>query len=73
LSPDGRQFWLVNERSGAELLIDAGFWQSRADVARQPADPPKADPDEPRSSADSSGGPLRAGAERIPIGDAAYR
>jgi hypothetical protein len=37
LSPDGRQFWLVNERSGAELLIDAGFWRLRAEQARQPA------------------------------------
>ena len=30
LSPDGQQFWLVNERSGAEQLIDAGFWRARA-------------------------------------------
>ncbi|MDC6170903.1 C-terminal helicase domain-containing protein, partial [Paucibacter sp. XJ19-41] len=30
LSPDGRQFWLVNEISGAEQLIDAGFWRARA-------------------------------------------
>lgn len=30
LSPDGRQFWLVNERSGAEQLFDAGFWRERA-------------------------------------------
>jgi hypothetical protein len=30
LSPDGRQFWLVNERTGAEQLIDAGFWLARA-------------------------------------------
>jgi hypothetical protein len=30
LSPDGRQFWLVNEVSGAEQLIDAGFWRARA-------------------------------------------
>lgn len=30
LSPDGRQFWLVNEISGAEQLIDVGFWRARA-------------------------------------------
>ncbi|WP_349741006.1 DEAD/DEAH box helicase [Roseateles cavernae] len=30
LSPDGLQFWLVNEVSGAEQLIDAGFWRARA-------------------------------------------
>jgi len=30
ISPDGGQFWLVNERSGAEQLIDAGFWRARA-------------------------------------------
>jgi hypothetical protein len=30
LSPDGRQFWLVNERTGAEQLIDAEFWRARA-------------------------------------------
>jgi len=30
LSPDGAQFWLVNERTGAEQLIDAGFWRARA-------------------------------------------
>jgi hypothetical protein len=34
LSPDGQRFWLVNERSGAELLIDAGFWRARAQAAR---------------------------------------
>ena len=73
LSPDGRQFWLVNERTGAELLIDAGFWQSRADQARQPADPSKAEPDEPRSSAGSSGGPLRPGDDRTPPGEMAHR
>ena len=39
LSPDGRQLWLVHERTGAELLIDAGFWLSRAAEARPPADP----------------------------------
>lgn len=43
LSPDGRQFWLVNERSGAEQLIDAGFWQSRADAERLLADSVQAD------------------------------
>jgi hypothetical protein len=30
LSPDGRQFWLVNERSGASQLIDTEFWRARA-------------------------------------------
>ncbi|TXI16945.1 MAG: DNA helicase [Roseateles sp.] len=30
VSPDGRQFWLVNERSGAEQLMDADFWRARA-------------------------------------------
>ena len=30
LSPDGRQFWLVNERSGATQLIDTEFWRNRA-------------------------------------------
>ena len=30
LSPDGRQFWLVNERSGATQLFDADFWRQRA-------------------------------------------
>jgi hypothetical protein len=33
LSADGRQFWLVNERSGAEQLIDAEFWRARAGLA----------------------------------------
>jgi hypothetical protein len=32
VSPDGRQFWLVNERTGAEQLIDAEFWRARARV-----------------------------------------
>ncbi|OWQ93237.1 DNA helicase [Roseateles aquatilis] len=27
IAPDGRQFWLINERTGAEQLIDAGFWR----------------------------------------------
>ena len=27
---DGRAFWLVNERTGAEQLIDTAFWRSRA-------------------------------------------
>lgn len=31
-SPDGRQFWLVNERSGAEQLFDTAFWRERADA-----------------------------------------
>ncbi len=30
LSPDGRQFWLINERSGAEQVFDAEFWRERA-------------------------------------------
>lgn len=32
VSPDGRQFWLVNERSGAEQLIDTEFWRARTRV-----------------------------------------
>ncbi|GAA0765199.1 DNA2/NAM7 family helicase [Ideonella azotifigens] len=30
LSPDGRQFWLVNERSGTEQLFDTEFWRAKA-------------------------------------------
>ena len=30
VSADGRQFWLVNARTGAEQLIDAEFWRRRA-------------------------------------------
>ena len=30
LSADGRQFWLVNERTGAEQLFDTAFWRDRA-------------------------------------------
>ena len=30
LSADGRQFWLVNERTGARQLFDAEFWRARA-------------------------------------------
>ncbi len=30
LSADGQQFWLVNERTGAEQVFDAGFWRARA-------------------------------------------
>ncbi|MDT8999499.1 AAA domain-containing protein [Paucibacter sp. APW11] len=30
VSPDGRQLWLLNERSGATQLIDAEFWRARA-------------------------------------------
>jgi DNA replication ATP-dependent helicase Dna2 len=30
LSPDGRQFWMVNERTGARQLFDTGFWLARA-------------------------------------------
>lgn len=33
VSPDGRQFWLVNERSGARQLFDTAFWQARAAAA----------------------------------------
>ena len=34
MSPDGRQFWLVNERSGAEQPIDTEFWRARASSGR---------------------------------------
>jgi DNA replication ATP-dependent helicase Dna2 len=30
VSPDAKQFWLVNERTGAEQLIDADFWRAKA-------------------------------------------
>lgn len=30
LSPDGQQFWLVNERTGATQLFDTAFWRARA-------------------------------------------
>jgi hypothetical protein len=30
VSPDGRQFWLVNERSGATQLFDTAFWRTKA-------------------------------------------
>jgi hypothetical protein len=30
LSADGRQFWMVNERTGARQLFDAEFWRARA-------------------------------------------
>lgn len=30
ISADGRQFWLVNERSGASQPIDTAFWRARA-------------------------------------------
>lgn len=33
LAADGRQFWLVNERTGAEQLIDTGFWRTKAQAA----------------------------------------
>jgi DNA replication ATP-dependent helicase Dna2 len=33
ISADGRQFWLVNARTGAEQLIDADFWRLRAQGA----------------------------------------
>jgi DNA replication ATP-dependent helicase Dna2 len=29
-SPDGRQFWLVNEKTGAEQPIDVAFWRAKA-------------------------------------------
>ncbi len=33
ISPDGAQFWLVNERSGASQLIDVAFWREKARTA----------------------------------------
>lgn len=30
VSTDGRQFWLRNERSGAEQLFDTAFWRAKA-------------------------------------------
>jgi len=33
LSPDGRQLWLVNERNGAALPLDAAFWRAKAGLA----------------------------------------
>jgi len=33
ISADGRSFWLVNARTGAEQLIDVAFWQRRAQGA----------------------------------------
>ncbi|MCK6426837.1 MAG: AAA domain-containing protein [Burkholderiaceae bacterium] len=33
-SADGRQFWLVDERSGAERLCDSAFWRQRAGAGR---------------------------------------
>ncbi|BAL95644.1 DEAD/DEAH box helicase [Rubrivivax gelatinosus] len=33
VAPDGSRFWLVNERSGAEQEIDAGFWRAKARAA----------------------------------------
>lgn len=30
VSADGRQFWLLNARTGAEQLIDVAFWRERA-------------------------------------------
>ena len=32
-SPDGSQFWLVNERTGASQPIDTAFWRARAQAA----------------------------------------
>lgn len=33
ISADGRQFWLINARTGAEQLIDAEFWRRCAQGA----------------------------------------
>ena len=33
LSPDGRQLWLVNERSGESLPLDVAFWRAKAAAA----------------------------------------
>jgi len=33
ISADGRSFWLVNARTGAEQLIDVDFWRQRAQAA----------------------------------------
>lgn len=33
VSPDGRQLWLVNERSGAAMPLDVAFWRARAQAA----------------------------------------
>jgi hypothetical protein len=33
ISADGRSFWLVNARTGAEQLIDVEFWRQRAQAA----------------------------------------
>jgi len=33
ISPDGHQFWLVNERTGASQPIDTAFWRARAQAA----------------------------------------
>jgi len=30
ISPDGRELWLVNERSGARQVIDVAFWRAKA-------------------------------------------
>ena len=29
IAPDGRQFWVINEKSGNEVLIDTAFWSDR--------------------------------------------
>ncbi|WP_343633809.1 ATP-binding protein, partial [Roseateles sp.] len=29
IAPDGRQFWVINEKSGNEVLIDTAFWRDR--------------------------------------------
>ena len=32
-SADGAQFWMVNERTGAQQVFDAAFWRARAQAA----------------------------------------
>jgi hypothetical protein len=29
IAPDGRQFWVINEKSGNEVVIDTAFWRDR--------------------------------------------
>jgi DNA replication ATP-dependent helicase Dna2 len=36
VSPDGRQLWLINERTGASQVIDAEFWRQRARASGAP-------------------------------------
>lgn len=35
-SADGREFWLINEKTGVEQRFDTGFWLQRAGVVRPP-------------------------------------